>query len=110
MPILRWHGLAITNSRSHRQRVHGESDQWFGARRNCAEQGSPGVRTGYRDRLKGVMTMVRDVFSWAWSHRSAALVALGWIAFVLGSLASPVWARLMLLTASRVLPQAACLE
>jgi len=54
--------------------------------------------------------MVRDVFSWAWSHRSAALVALGWIAFVLGSLASPVWARLMLLTASRVLPQAACLE
>jgi len=51
--------------------------------------------------------MVIHVFSWARSHRSAALVVLGWVAFVLGLLASPVWARLMLLTASRVLPQAA---
>jgi hypothetical protein len=50
--------------------------------------------------------MARDVFSWAWSFRSAALVALGWMAFIAGVLVSQVWARLLFLTASRVLPQA----
>jgi len=86
--------------------LHEESDQWIGARRLRAEQGSPGVRTGNREWLKGVIAMVKHVFSWAWSFRSAALVALGWIAFVTGLLVSPVWARLVLLTASRILPQA----
>lgn len=45
--------------------------------------------------------------SWAWKKRSTALVVLGWMALVAGALVNGVWARLLFLTASRVLPQTA---
>ncbi len=49
--------------------------------------------------------MAKYVFNKTRMFRPVALVVLGWLAFVLGQIVTPIGPKLMLLLAARVLPQ-----
>ena len=74
------------------------------ARRQCAEQDTPGRQNGKRNRRKRVAAMVKNVFFRMTGSHFAALTILGWLAFVLGLIANPIGLKLVLLSAGRVLP------
>ncbi len=54
--------------------------------------------------------MVKDVFNKIESHHPVALAFIGWLAFVLGQIVSPIGLKLMLLSAARVLPKSLPIE
>jgi hypothetical protein len=52
--------------------------------------------------------MVEYVFSKIWKLRPAALVLVGWLAYGVGLIVTPIGLRLVLLSVARVLPQVLC--
>jgi len=76
------------------------------ARRHSAEQENLGNQTRNQEWRKGVVAMGKDVFSKLKSICPAALVTIGWAAFVLGLILNPIGLKFMLLSAARVLPEA----
>jgi hypothetical protein len=77
----------------------------FRARRQCAEQSSPGSQSKKPMRQKGLTVMVKNVFNRISSSYPVALVFSGWLLFGLGVIINaPLWFKLTLLSAARVLP------
>jgi len=81
-----------------------EMNGWFRARRQCAEQETPGSQTGNQNWRKGVTAMAKNVFFRMTCSHPVALAILGWLAFVLGLIVNPISLKLVLLSAARVLP------
>ena len=52
--------------------------------------------------------MVKHVFNKFESNNPVALAMVGWLAFVVGQIVSPIGLKLMLMSAARVLPRALC--
>jgi len=48
--------------------------------------------------------MMQNVWTWLVSNRLILLVIVGWLSFVTGNFIGPLWLKLTLLTAARVLP------
>jgi len=77
----------------------------FRARSHRAEQETPGSQSQKLIWGKGVTAVVKHVFFKVHSFHPDALAILGWLAFVFGALlVQPMWLKLILLSAARVLP------
>jgi hypothetical protein len=52
---------------------------------------------------KGGVAMVKHVY-FRMNRHPVALAIVGWLAFVVGHIVNPIWIKLVLLSAARVLP------